>query len=292
MIDKPALVLVTGGGGFTGGHLLQELRKFGFRCRSLESNLLDPAQLSVEVAEVSPDYVIHLGAISYVEEQDAQQVYAVNTVGSFNLLSALATNSKTPKKVIIASSAAVYGSQAGALDEGLPPSPVSHYGCSKLSMEYLSRTFADQFEILVTRPFNYTGVGHGAQFLVPKLISAVTSGKKIVELGNISVSREFNDVRDICRWYRELLTCRTGVAEVNLCSGNSYSIETLIEIISQISSVQLKIKVSDQLIRSHDINEVRGNPRLLSSLVNATPNFDIEQTLRWMLTGREESAAV
>ena len=64
VIDKPTLVLVTGGNRFTGRDLLHELRKFGFRCHSLKSNLLDPAQLSVEVTGVSPDYVIHLGAIS------------------------------------------------------------------------------------------------------------------------------------------------------------------------------------------------------------------------------------
>ena len=75
-----------------------------------------------------------------------------------------------PACTIIASSANIYGNTtAGAISENVPPNPANDYAVSKLAMEYLVRTYMNRLGIVITRPFNYTGVGQNPRFLIPRL---------------------------------------------------------------------------------------------------------------------------
>ncbi len=115
--------------------------------------------------EARPDYVIHLAALSYVARNDSTGFYAVNTVGTTNLLEAIVTAKLNLRRVVIASSANVYGNATvEPITEATPPAPVNHYAASKLAMEVMVRTYADRFPIVLTRPFNYTGVGQTETF--------------------------------------------------------------------------------------------------------------------------------
>ena len=117
-------LFLTGGVGFTGGHLIAAARQQGWEVRDLVGPLEDLAGVSQQVENYEPDAVIHLAAISAVTHGDTHAFYAVNVVGTENVLKALAGCSKKPRKIILASSANVYGnSQAGLLSETASAQP-------------------------------------------------------------------------------------------------------------------------------------------------------------------------
>jgi len=180
-------LLLTGARGFTGRYLTQAAQAAGHEVVPLVANLTDAAAVADEVAAVRPEVVAHLAAISFVAHADATAFYAVNTVGSTNLLAALAQLPQPPQRVLLASSANVYGNcPVSPITEAQPPAPVNHYAMSKLAMETLARTWMDRLPIVITRPFNYTGPGQAEQFVIPKLITHFARRAPLVELGNLS----------------------------------------------------------------------------------------------------------
>ena len=176
-------VLVTGIDGFTGKHLANALKLSGFKVMGLSDqstdaddvfmcDLLDKENLQQVVAKIQPNYVVHLAAISFVGHGNADDFYRVNVVGTVNLLEALLKLEKKPKKVLVASSANVYGDcDNSPILETQQPLPVNHYAMSKLSMEFMARTYLDRLPLFFTRPFNYIGLGQTESFVIPKLIS-------------------------------------------------------------------------------------------------------------------------
>ena len=158
------------------------------------ADLTDKAAVADQVQQAQADTVVHLAAISFVGNADDAAFYSVNVTGCINLLSACAALPQKPRKVLLASSANIYGNCANSpIGEEQTPAPVNHYGTSKLAMEHLARTYADRLPLVITRPFNYTGPGQGKQFLIPKLVEHFARKAPQIELGNLHVEREFND---------------------------------------------------------------------------------------------------
>jgi nucleoside-diphosphate-sugar epimerase len=226
---------------------------------------------------------VHLAAISFAAESNADLIYKVNVQGSLNLLDALSSLENAPKKVILASSATVYGNLPySVLSENHCPKPVNHYGCSKLSMEHLAQNYVTKFPILITRPFNYTGIGHAEHFLIPKIVKAYQNKQRTIELGNLHVSREFNDVRDIGEIYQALLLTEVDSPVVNLCSGNTISLLEIIERMNEIAGYTMNVTVNPAFVRPNEIKELSGDTALLKQLIQPHFKHTIQDTLRWM----------
>ncbi len=276
-------VLITGLDGFTGQHLSNHLIDTGFSVIGLSSDLTNRDAVLAEVVACAPDFVLHLAAISFSAESNADLIYRVNVQGTLNLLDALCALNKTPKKVILASSATVYGNLPDfVLSESLCPKPVNHYGCSKLAMEHMAQNYATKLPILITRPFNYTGIGHADHFLIPKIVKAYREGKTSLELGNLAVSREFNDVRDVCAIYHDLLVSDSSDGVVNLCSGKTISLMQLIEHMNDIAGYEMNVTVNPAFVRENEIKDLSGDTSRLCQMTKAEFKFTIQDTLRWM----------
>tara|TARA_B110001450_G_C17623037_1_gene481992 strand:+ start:560 stop:1432 length:873 start_codon:yes stop_codon:yes gene_type:complete len=276
-------VLITGLDGFTGTYVATALTNCAFECYGLNCNLLNSQGVIDRVLAVKPDYVLHLAGKSFAAEVDIASIYQSNVEGTLNLLDALVKLTLPPKKVILASSASVYGdSEYAPLNETMVPKPVSHYGCSKLSMEYMAEKYSDRLSLLMTRPFNYTGIGHSERFLIPKIIRAYKNRASTIELGNLDVFREFNDVRDVAIIYARLLISKKAIGTVNICSGRSVSLSQVIKHMDVIADTNIDVISLDKFIRKNEISHLSGATEKLQNMIRFNFEHSIESTLRWM----------
>ena len=277
-------LLLTGADGFTGVHLSQAARQAGFTVFSLTAQLENRQELQACVNEVQPTHVIHLAAISHVTHDDNLAYYQTNLLGSLDLLEALSTLASPPQKVILASSANVYGNtEQSPILESQPPAPVNHYAMSKLAMELLSRNFDARLPIVITRPFNYTGVGHGAHFVIPKIVDHFARKADVIELGNVDVYREYNDVRDISNLYISLLTHGLAGKTYNLASGRTHSLRQVIAQLESMTGHSIRIEVNPQFVRSNEIVRLCGSSQCVEQAIGKIAWRPLEETLQWML---------
>ena len=285
-------ILVTGLDGFTGQFFQQAAERAGHAVIGLQANLLDKAALSDEVRTVAPDAVVHLAAISFAHHANESELYAVNTVGTTNLLDALVALDPSPQKVLIASSANVYGNcTVSPISETQEPAPVNHYAASKLAMEYMVRNYMAQLPIVLTRPFNYIGPGQAPQFLIPKLVDHFHRRAQRVELGNLQVAREFNDVRMVCDAYLALIEHGEPGEIYNLCSGQAYTLQQVIDSLSELTQHTIEVTTNPAFVRPNEVHLLCGDPTKLQSFLRANgvtiAPVSLKQTLRFMLDAKK-----
>lgn len=292
--DRRGCVLLTGARGFTGVYLRAELEAAGYTVVggivgagagphevTLDITSLDNCRRVME--KVRPDYLVHLAAISFVQHADAEAFYRVNVIGTLNLLQAIADARLALRSVVVASSANVYGNAAAEeIVESQPPQPLNHYGVSKLAMEHMVHTWADRIPIVVTRPFNYTGVGQEPHFLVPKIVSHFAQQAPEIELGNLDVAREFSDVRMVALAYRRLLEVAPAGETFNICSGVAYSLAQVLAMMSEIAGYSIRVKVNPAFTRYNEVKRLVGSTRKLNSAIGPIRAFPLHETLAWM----------
>ncbi len=290
-------VLITGITGFTGVHLEKSLLEKGYlvygtslspstSINHFKCDILEEKMLFDVIKDITPDYIVHLAAISFVAEADKKSIYNVNIFGTLNVLSALERLKHRPKKIIIASSAAVYGDIEGELHEEMCPKPVNHYGNSKLVMENMVKHYFDSFNIIIVRPFNYTGIGQESHFLIPKIITHFQEQRAFIELGNLNTFREYNDVNYVTEIYLKLLKSSFKSGAVNVCSGKTYSISEILAIMQKLSNHSIEVRINSAFVRKHEIKELKGSMAYLTKILEHKPELrPIKDTLREIYQG-------
>jgi nucleoside-diphosphate-sugar epimerase len=304
-------VLVTGASGFTGRYVVAELHAHQCHVVGLGGqaaprtvvagaadadefhavDLRDQTALEQVLRVSRPDIIVHLAALAFVGHGKADEFYDVNMMGTRNLLQAIELAGIPVERVLLASSANVYGnSSEGMLDETTPPAPANDYAVSKLAMEYVAGLWRGRLPITITRPFNYTGVGQAEQFLVPKIISHFAKRRPSMELGNLNVSRDFGDVRAVASAYRQLLESPAAIgAVVNVCSGEGHSLKQIVEMCKRLTGHAVEVRVNPAFVRPNEVNVLLGDNRLLRSLIGNWQSPPLEDTLRWMLGAAEKA---
>ena len=277
-------ILVTGSQGFIGRYVTEELIKNNHEVLDLEANLLDKKALDIEMQSKEIDAVIHLAAIAFVQHSDVNAIYENNIIGTRNLLDTLASYVPKVKHVLIASSANVYGNaKVEKITEDTPLNPANDYAISKVAVEHIAHLWMDRLPITITRPFNYTGVGQSEDFVIPKIVRHFKDKKDIIELGNIEVWREFNDVRSLASIYQKLIELKPLYGAINLCSGVTYSLKEIIEMVSLASNHKINIKVNKDLIRKSEVKKLAGDPNRINSIISGIEFINLKDTLSWML---------
>lgn len=277
-------ILLTGADGFTGRHFQHQAHSLGHEVIPLKADLMDAAAVLAEVRAALPSHVLHLAAVSAVTHADEEAFYRVNLFGTQNLLKSLCELPAVPSKVLLASSANVYGNAlASPISEDCCPKPVNHYAISKLAMELMSASFAQQLPIVIGRPFNYTGVWHDNRFVVPKIVEHFQKRASMIELGNLDVLREYNDVRMVCQAYLDLLRLGRPGEAYNIASGRAISLRTIISALEGITQHKMKVVVSPAFIRVNDIAILSGSPAKIERLLGPLDHPSLEDTLSWMV---------
>lgn len=306
-------VLVTGGAGFVGRHLVEHLVKCGdvvaasykpgaFEKEELEKafprsvqffalDVTDRKELDQLISLARPDVIYHLAAITFVPEaeENASLAYDVNALGTLNLLESVKENSPE-SKVLNVSTSEVYGIPApGSLPitELGEVKPHSMYGASKACGDILSCKYAerDGLHVVRVRPFPHFGPGQSSRFALSsfaKQLAEVKLGIKspAMTVGNLEVKRDYSDVSDIVRGYREAaLNGKAGEA-YNLCSGESHSIGELLNKLIEISGVEIEVQVDESLVRKVDIPDIKGSFDKAQKSFGWKPRVSIDESLR------------
>lgn len=292
---RPPRALLTGRNGFTGRYVARELEDAGYEVfglgdrlevgttDSIAVDLLDRRAVRAAVADVQPDVVLHLAAVAFVAHGDVDEIYQVNVLGTRNLLDALAQSAHRPQLVVLASSANVYGNtDVEPLTEDTSPAPANDYAVSKLAMEYMAKLWADRLPIVITRPFNYTGVGQSEHFLIPKIVGHFRRGDRVIELGNTQVIRDFGDVRDVAGTYGMIMKVAPAGETFNICSGEGHSLGDVLDMMAEIAGYRIEVRVNQAFVRSNEVTRLVGSSGRIRQALGAVPVRPLRETLAWM----------
>lgn len=294
-----AKVLITGADGFTGRYLsfaLSERQHHVVGLSRRESvlengvkvhacDLADLVSLQEMISFCRADWIVHLAAISFVPHADVTELYQTNVIGTRNLLDVLSRADVTPSRILVASSANVYGNRReGMLSEDMLPQPANDYGVSKQAVESLARIYSGRLPIIVTRPFNYTGRGQSQQFLLPKIVEHFRNRAPFIRLGNVDVARDFSDVRTLVDCYIRLLECEDSLGGTfNICSGEAHCLRDIITIAEKRAGHRIEIHVDPNLVRRDEVKTLAGSKAALEQIIGPVDAIPIEDTIAWML---------
>lgn len=282
-------VLVTGADGFSASHLLPLLRSEPgvgicgtslvetgsdrFLDRTYRGDVLDADFLRAVVREVGPDRVYHLAAVVPVAQvnRNFRHALRVNVEGTYNLLEAVAGEAPGARVLIVGSSDE-YGDRRREempLSEADAFSPVNGYGVTKIAQELLGRLFHRErgMPLLFTRTFNFTGPGQPPEFVCASFarqaaLCRLRAGGTI-RVGNLDVSRDFLDVRDVVSAYRVIMEKGNPGGVYNVCSGEAVTLRWILEALREMAGVPIAVEREEGRIRKADIPYLLGrNDRL------------------------------
>lgn len=298
-------VLITGAEGFVGGHLISELVGRGHTVGGTylftpgerediswyECDLTKQENIRNIISRFLPDAVIHLAAISHVPDArtDYERAFQTNVTGLVHLLSAV-TEHASDSKVLSISSGEIYGqidSNDLPVSEGHPLFPRNIYGLTKECAERISVFFSRErsLQITILRPFNQFGPGQEERFVTASFARQVARVKRgldepVIRVGNLSVKRDFTDVRDMVAAYAQAIEADLDIGPYNLCSGRSVSIAQILDTLISIADIDVEISVDTTRVRAADISEMRGDASLFHTATGWIPRIPLNETLR------------
>lgn len=311
--NKQDKILITGADGFVGTHLVKYLLESGYQAvhgtyfrhgadlqsqvgneQAHQVNLEDPAAVGELLNKIQPDWIIHLAARSIVQDSFDKAWLVLETNARLQLVMLDAVRQFTPKsRMLCVGSAHAYGIlppkyQNKPLDEETPFYPDNPYSVSKLTQEYLSRSYQLSYDldIVFARPFNMIGPGQTTNFAIPSFaqqIAAVENGQQTsIEVGNLSAIRDFTDVRDaVCAI--EVIMQHAPSGEVyNLGSGFGVSMQEVLDELIALSDQPIKVEVDPARLRPSDVPFFVADNTKLRNL-GWEPKIQLRQTLQDIL---------
>jgi UDP-glucose 4-epimerase len=297
-------ILITGGAGFIGSHLVERLAVEGDEVHVLDdlsrgrrewlpagialhqTDLREPDSVRTTVRKVSADVVVHLAALHFIPEVDGapELAWQVNVEGTKNLLQSLSES--PPTVVLFASSAAVYADRSGPITEECPVAPLDLYGRTKLMGEDLVSRFGTETGAgcLIARLFNVIGKRETNPHVVPEIVEQLRNGTARLRLGNLHTTRDYTDVVDVAEALKRLLQGRSDDRTVfNVGSGRAVSVTELVSLCERILGREVTVAVDPARVRPHDRKELVADVGLLRSLTGWSPARSLEETLESLL---------
>lgn len=280
---------ITGASGFVGGWLTRHLSEEGDEVMSLAEgiDLAQPGAATQAIMDANPEVIYHLAGLAHVGRSWDQpaETFRVNVVGTIELFEAVRQLAHRPR-VLLISSAEVYGAGNGVvLDEKSPIHPVSPYAASKAAAEIVGRQafYGRDIEVIVARPFNHVGPGQAEFFVVSALakrvVEAELSGTETIAVGNLSAARDFTDVRDVVRAYRQLIVSGIPGETYNVCSGRAIPVSSLLDELVKQAAVAITPEVDPNLFRPVDVPSMEGSYTKLHTLTGWQPTISMQQTV-------------
>lgn len=306
-------VLVTGADGFIGSHLTEALVKMDVNVKALSQynsfnnwgwleciDCINDIQVVVgdvrdprfcKLVTKGVDTIFHLAALiaipySYI----APDSYIdTNVKGTLNICQAALENGC--EHLIQTSTSEVYGTAKYVpIDENHPLQPQSPYSASKIGADAIAMSHFHTYELPVTiaRPFNTYGPRQSARAVIPTIITQIAAGREVISLGDVSPTRDFNYVIDICRGIIQLAECDNAVGEVvNVGSNSEISIGGVLSLIKEVMESDVEFRIDKNRFRpkGSEVYRLFCENRKIRELVGYEPKYDLKtgltETIKW-----------
>jgi GDP-4-dehydro-6-deoxy-D-mannose reductase len=263
------------------------------RLRFVKINLLDYPMLEAALVSFLPTHIVHLASFSSVAKSWNEPIISfINNTNIFlNLVEVIRKNNIKCRLLSVGSSEE-YGNVPAdciPIKESIQLHPVSPYAIARVSQEMLSQCYVSSYklDIILTRSFNHIGPGQRDTFVIPSFVKQIlekikTSQTDSVTLftGDVSLIRDFLDVRDVVKAYYLLLENGVAGELYNICSGAGRSIKEIIDTLSNLLAVKINIEIDKNKIRPGDNKIIIGDNTKITELTGWKPQIPILDSLR------------
>lgn len=307
-------IVITGGSGFVGQHLIREASRRWPEARLIiwdkrgkndslgasyfEVDLTDREQVARRLVEDQPVWVVHLAAIAAVPAalKDPELVRRVNTDATRKLLEAAAEQSPSTR-FLVASTADIYGSAPEVAGQGAEAllaempltwaKPQNPYAQSKWEMEkIIEEKFNDR--VVRARPFPHIGPGQGLGFVTADFASQVAKaeagdGEAVVRVGNLDAKRDFTDVRDVARAYCLLMEKGRAGNAYHIASGRAVGIKWVLDYFLKLAGRKIEVRQDPERLRPSDVPILLGDAAKIKKETGWEPEIKLEQSLEDVL---------
>ncbi|OAT80384.1 NAD-dependent 4,6-dehydratase LegB [Desulfotomaculum copahuensis] len=300
-------ILVTGAGGFIGSHLCEQLVERSHKVRAFirynarsnwgwleESTVKDLIEIyagdirdydSVKNALSGMDVVFHLAALIGIPYSYVSPLAYIKTniEGTYNVCQA--ARELGINRMVHTSTSEVYGTARYVpIDEEHPLHAQSPYAASKIAADQLALSYHHSFglPVVVVRPFNTFGPRQSARAIIPTIITQVLSGARLVRLGNLNPTRDFNYVRDtVSGMIAAGFSDQTLGRVVNIGSGREVSIGELVGMIERVTGREIAVQQEDVRVRpgKSEVERLLCDNRWASKLTGWVPRYTLEEGL-------------
>ncbi len=309
-------ILITGGTGFVGSHLVEALIKLnqknihvtnysdqpGFVHQLLPAQQIHQLDLTDQKAafalikKLQPDQIYHLASLAAVGKSFAntRKVLDNNTILQLNILEAVKQLSPQSRLLVIGSAMSYdlthdyEDHQPQAISETYPLGPASPYAVSKTMQDLLAYSYFQSFDLNIVRarPFNHIGERQTPDFAVPAFaqqIVKIEQGQQLkLQVGNLTAIRDFTDVKDMVQAY--ILLMKTGVSgqAYNIGTGQGHSIQETLDILIKLAKVEIEVETDQTKMRPSDVPVAVANASKIKRL-GWQPTIKFEETLQRIL---------
>jgi GDP-4-dehydro-6-deoxy-D-mannose reductase len=316
-------ILVTGFSGFVSTHFLEYIDTLGIEIqiigisRNLQKNkqfknlnykvlvgdLKNASFVKDVISTTQPDYVLHLASdssVAYSWEHPLES-FQNNTNIFLNLVESVRL-SRVKCRILSIGSSEQYGIVNASnlpLTEESPLNPINPYAIARVSQEMLSKIYAKSYglDIVMTRSFNHIGPNQSDRFVVSSFVKQILlkkyrKTKNEFFVGEVSIIRDFLDVRDVINAYWQLLNNGQTGEVYNICSGIGISLNDIIDKILKITQVNFNYHVSKSLVRPSDNPVIIGSNQKIYSEIGWKPIIPIDQSLQDIIVDWEKKLLI
>ncbi|MGV8849429.1 MAG: NAD-dependent epimerase/dehydratase family protein [Propionibacteriaceae bacterium] len=290
---------ITGVSGFAGRHLAEHLVSAGWsvagsvRHRSADVPKVAEHRLEIDdvdgiravLAEFEPEVVYHLAAVvDTVTTPDVLALYRTNVMGTAAVLEAVGMFSSV-RRVLVASSAFAYGRTPPELQpvqESAALEPLTAYGASKVASEAIALQWSrlTGVDVVISRAFQHTGPGHVGNYALADWAGQLASGAPVIRVGNLDVSRDYLDVRDVVAAYYCLAETGQAGGIYNVGSGVPVTMAHLLDGLVEAFGGKARVEVDPARLRTVDQPVFYADIRALVADTAWKPRFTLQETLQ------------